>query len=89
MQFIAMLTATLIVFVFCCVVFFLKGRKDEGEPRLHSCGRGEDCRCHGSGLPLPTGDQGHDRTCHEAAVSEKSFDLLDLLEKAKKSEDRS
>lgn len=87
MQFVAMLIVALAVFAFCFAVFLLKGRKSETEPRLHTCGQGEDCRCHGPQQRLHAGGNGSAPLCHEKAAPEEAFDLLAVLEKAKTKED--
>gem|GEM_PF-3232451 len=57
MEFIIVALAACAVFIFCFAVFLFKGRKQDA-PRLHTCGQGNDCRCHGSGSSgrPPTGN---------------------------------
>ena len=47
MEFVIVLILACGVFIFCFVVFLFKGRHSDEPPKLHACGQGEDCRCHG------------------------------------------
>lgn len=47
MEFIIVLIVACGVFALCFAVFLLKGRRSDGPPRLHTCGQGGDCQCHG------------------------------------------
>ena len=47
MDFVIVLIVACGIFALCFAVFLLKARRSDEPPRLHTCGQGDDCRCHG------------------------------------------
>lgn len=86
MEFIMVLLVACVVFAFCFAVFLLKGRKDGAEPRLHGCGHTDDgCHCRKASSPPAAGGRPTEGCCDGAAHGSQSrFDLLEVLEKAKR-----
>lgn len=87
MQFLIVLLLACVVFAFCFAVFLLKGRKGETEPRLHGCGQGDDCHCQADTGAKAICDHAPDNCCHGKSADQNDFDLLELLEKAKRKDD--
>ena len=47
MEFVIVLIVACGVFALCFAVFLLKGRNSDEPPKLHTCGQGGNCQCHG------------------------------------------
>jgi len=56
MEFLIVVIFACAVFALCFVVFLFKDRKEEGPPRLHRCGEGDDCHCYGKPNDNQAGD---------------------------------